>query len=193
MDEIEVTGRSKESFDAAIADAVWRAVGEDDRMHYFEIVEQKGVVLDCQVTEYHVRMKARLEDHEGGDHVCPTCHSSTGASGHLCVPTKVDDLKCDFCGSLIPDERHLCDDKVKELAYVCNTCGRTAISAEHLCDPKKIECAGGGARWRYPPPERPGRGEHPPPARVRGGWGIMGPTRRESSPNRRFRPIPPAF
>ena len=72
-------------------------------------------------------------------HICPGCNQKTGRSGHLCTPTRADDVQCNFCGALILSERHLCKDKVKELAYVCNTCGRTAVKAEHLCDPKEIE------------------------------------------------------
>lgn len=72
-------------------------------------------------------------------HSCPTCKKSTGEKGHLCVPLSQDDEKCDWCGSLIPNERHLCSGKVQELAYICNSCGRTAISADNLCMPKKIK------------------------------------------------------
>ena len=70
---------------------------------------------------------------------CPTCKEKTGHDGHLCVPVSKKDESCDWCGSLIVSERHLCHDKVKELAFICNSCGRTAVSAEHLCKPKKIK------------------------------------------------------
>lgn len=70
--------------------------------------------------------------------LCPTCLKSAGAGGHLCVPV-VKEEKCDWCGSLIVNERHLCNKKVKKLAYICNSCGRTAVSADYLCQPKKIK------------------------------------------------------
>ena len=70
---------------------------------------------------------------------CPTCGKEVGEQGHMCVPTKQTDSNCDWCGALIPDARHLCSDKVKELAYICNSCGRTAVSADHLCQPEKIK------------------------------------------------------
>jgi len=70
---------------------------------------------------------------------CPTCQQTVGKKGHLCVPATKKDAKCDWCGSLIPDERHLCNEKVKELAYICNSCGRTAVKAEYLCKPEKIK------------------------------------------------------
>ncbi|MBU0468466.1 MAG: hypothetical protein KKD07_00740 [Candidatus Omnitrophica bacterium] len=70
---------------------------------------------------------------------CPTCRESCGDSGHLCMPIEKGDSQCDWCGSVIPNQRHLCDAKVKELSYICNSCGRTAISPENLCKPEKIK------------------------------------------------------
>ena len=72
------------------------------------------------------------------EHTCPTCQQATH-HGHMCVPTSKKDEKCDWCGSLIPNERHLCNAKVKEIAYICNSCGRTAVKAEYLCKPEKIK------------------------------------------------------
>jgi hypothetical protein len=69
---------------------------------------------------------------------CPTCTKATGGKGHLCVPVKSKDETCGWCGAMIPDERHMCNNKVKKLAYICNSCGRTAVSADYLCSPKKI-------------------------------------------------------
>ncbi len=69
---------------------------------------------------------------------CPTCNQSTGREGHLCVPVKLEDNQCDWCGSLLLNQRHLCHDKVKELSFICNSCGRTAVQAELLCKPQKI-------------------------------------------------------
>ena len=73
------------------------------------------------------------------DNVCPTCGKEVGEHGHMCVPIKHSDEKCDWCGSLIPDARHLCSEKVKGLSYICNSCGRTAVSDDHLCKPEKIK------------------------------------------------------
>ena len=72
-------------------------------------------------------------------HICPTCQQEVAAIGHLCVPVQQEDEKCDWCGALMVDERHLCNDKVKELAYYCNSCGRAAVQAEHLCHPQRID------------------------------------------------------
>ena len=71
-------------------------------------------------------------------HACKTCGRETTESGHLCVPVSKKDSKCSWCGSLIMDERHACNEKLKELSYICNSCGRLAVSDKHLCNPKKI-------------------------------------------------------
>ena len=71
------------------------------------------------------------------ENICPTCKQST-QSAHLCVPVNKKDKKCDWCDALIPNERHLCNKKIKELTYICNSCGRTAVKAEYLCKPQKI-------------------------------------------------------
>jgi len=79
------------------------------------------------------------ESQQPKNHVCPTCQQPTSETGHLCVPVEKKDKKCDWCGALIVNERHMCNDKSKELSYICNSCGRTAISADHLCQPKKFK------------------------------------------------------
>jgi hypothetical protein len=71
-------------------------------------------------------------------HACPTCHQKVGEAGHLCSPGDKHE-SCDWCGALIPDARHLCNKKIKELAYICNSCGRTAVQADFLCEPKKVK------------------------------------------------------
>jgi hypothetical protein len=70
---------------------------------------------------------------------CPACLRPAGEHGHLCVPLNVKDETCDWCGSLIPNQRHLYSDKVREISFICNSCGRTAVSADHLCKPEKIK------------------------------------------------------
>jgi len=69
---------------------------------------------------------------------CKTCGKTVGRSGHLCVPVTGADHTCDWCGSLIMDARHMCNDKIKDIAYICNSCGRLAVSPKFLCQPKKI-------------------------------------------------------
>ena len=72
-------------------------------------------------------------------HVCPTCQKPTSENGHLCVPVAANDKKCDWCGSLIINHRHLCKDKLSDISYICNSCGRTAVQADLHCSPEKIE------------------------------------------------------
>jgi len=72
-------------------------------------------------------------------HTCATCGGATCEAGHMCTPVDQEDHECDWCGALIVNERHLCGDKLPELAYICNTCGRTAVSPDHLCKPEKIK------------------------------------------------------
>jgi len=76
---------------------------------------------------------------EGHEHVCATCGKETCEAGHMCTPVDHEAEKCDWCGAMIVNERHLCKGKVLEVAFICNSCGRTAVSAEYLCDPKPIE------------------------------------------------------
>ena len=73
------------------------------------------------------------------ERVCSSCNKPAGEDGHLCVPVEKGDQKCDWCGSIIPSKRHVCESKVKDISYICNSCGRTAVKAEHLCNPEKIK------------------------------------------------------
>jgi len=73
------------------------------------------------------------------EHKCPTCGKEAGGAGHMCVPAEHKDEKCDWCGALIVNQRHLCSGKVQKLKYICNSCGRTAVSAGHLCKPEEIK------------------------------------------------------
>jgi len=146
---IEVVGTSQEGFSAAVKSAVEQLAAAGNVIHFFEVVEQRGAVRDGALKEYQVKLKVAVDAEPAAkpaapaaaaqaQHVCPTCMQPTGEHGHLCVPVHSHDEKCDWCGALIPDERHLCDTKVRELAYICNSCGRTAVSAEHLCNPVRI-------------------------------------------------------
>jgi len=69
---------------------------------------------------------------------CPTCHKAAHNNGHLCVPRALSHKKCDWCGAFIPNARHLCADKLKDISYICNSCGRTAVRPEYLCHPEKV-------------------------------------------------------
>ena len=72
-------------------------------------------------------------------HSCPTCGEATCEAGHLCTPVDHDDEECGWCGAMIVNQRHMCEGKLPEVAYICNSCGRTAVSPEHLCKPERIK------------------------------------------------------
>lgn len=142
---VEIIGTSEKGFSEAVKDAINRILDSGEKAHFFEIVEQRGALRGGKFKEFQVKMKVAIETEEKtqvsdkkAEQVCPTCLQPTGDGGHLCVPVTEEDRKCDWCGALIPDERHLCNEKIKELSYICNSCGRTAVKAEYLCQPKKI-------------------------------------------------------
>jgi len=116
-----------------------------------ELRRNRSRPTDCNQSEdaksfvvyFHVdSVRPLVGDYEKADpsseNRCPTCQGKTTGSGHLCVPARHEDETCDWCGASIVDERHLCNEKVKELAYYCNSCGRAAVQAEHVCDPRAI-------------------------------------------------------
>ena len=144
---IEVVGMSDLGFSEAVNDAVSQIIATEEKVHFFEVVEQRGSVRQGKLKEYQVKLKVAVDvgpkkkdkPEKQEEQYCPTCNQSVGDEGHMCVPTTVEDHLCEWCGSLIPNARHLCSEKVRNLAYICNSCGRTAVRAEHLCNPRKID------------------------------------------------------
>ena len=142
---LEIVGSSPVGFSEAVRDAVNQIIQSGEKVHFFEVIEQRGAVREGTFKEFQVKLKVAVEVAKGlpaekkKASVCPTCQQPVGKEGHLCVPLTKKDKTCDWCGALIPSERHLCDEKVKKLSYICNSCGRTAVKAEHLCSPQKIQ------------------------------------------------------
>ena len=141
---LEIVGSSPESFSKAVQQAIGQLNQSQDKVSWFEVIEQRGALHNGQLKEFQVKLKVAVSiqpqkppDNPKETHFCPTCHQAT-QEDHLCVPVSKKDKKCDWCGSLIVNERHLCQDKIKNLSYICNSCGRTAVQAEHLCHPQKI-------------------------------------------------------
>lgn len=60
---------------------------------------------------------------------CKTCGSD---KMHICCIDADELNECEYCGAVLSDSKHLCDE---DTTYICNTCGRTAIKAEELCNP----------------------------------------------------------
>ncbi|MFC1668654.1 dodecin family protein [Chlamydiota bacterium] len=142
---IEVIGSSEKGYSDAVKNAIKSIIDSGESVHFFEVSEQRGSVRNGKFNEFQVKLKVAIDINEKRHnldnqkkHVCLTCLQPVQQEGHLCVPTTQIDEKCDWCGALIPDGRHLCNDKIKELSFICNTCGRTAVEAKYLCNPQKI-------------------------------------------------------
>ena len=143
---IEVLGSSEESFSEAVKATVNQRIASGENVSNFEVVEQRGTVRGGKFKDFQVKLRVAVElgtesrgSRKTEEHVCPTCLQPTGEAGHLCVPVNREDQRCEWCGALIADERHLCSGKIKDLSYICNSCCRTAVSPEYLCSPEKIE------------------------------------------------------
>jgi len=140
---IELVGSSEKGFSEAVQEAVEKALASGEKAHFFEVVEQRGLIRDGRLKEFQVKIKLAIEaeekPREEEENFCPTCHQPVGEEGHMCVPVTREDKTCDWCGALIPDERHLCSEKIKNLSFICNSCGRTAIRADYLCNPVPIK------------------------------------------------------
>ena len=144
---IEVVGTSELGFSEAVNDAVNQIIATEEKVHFFEVVEQRGAVRQGKLKEYQVKLKVAVDVgtkkkktvEKEEENYCPTCNQTVGEEGHLCVPVAHEDDLCEWCGSLIPNARHLCAEKIRNLTYICNSCGRTAVKAEHLCNPMKID------------------------------------------------------
>ena len=142
---LEVVGSSPAGYSEAVKEAINQIIASGEKVHFFEVIEQRGAVRQGQFKEFQVKLKVAVEVLEKTEkpaakpeNFCPTCNQPVGEDGHMCVPVTKEDKKCDWCGALIPNERHLCDPKIKDLSYICNSCGRTAVKAEQLCNPQKI-------------------------------------------------------
>lgn len=144
---VEIVGTSPEGYSEAVRDAINQVCAGGEHAAWFEVMEQRGAILDGQLKEFQVKIKVAVAVPEKKTknavtpegNTCPTCEQTVGDGGHLCVPVARKDKNCDWCGALIVDERHLCSDKVRALSYICNSCGRTAVEARHLCRPQKIK------------------------------------------------------
>ena len=143
---LEIVGSSESGFSEAVKGAIEQVIQSGEKVHFFEVIEQRGAVRKGKFKEFQVKLKVAVEvgksdesTSEKSEHICPTCLQPTGEAGHMCVPVTKEDEKCDWCGALIVNERHLCNEKINDITYICNSCGRTAVNAEHLCHPKKLK------------------------------------------------------
>jgi hypothetical protein len=73
--------------------------------------------------------------------VCPSCGAELGELGyHLCRNASfAEPEKCEYCGKVVTDPRHVCKPMLPNLKYVCADCGRVAVREQFLCKPVLIE------------------------------------------------------
>ncbi len=55
--KIELVGKSPKSFSEAVANAVTKAAKTLHNLDWFEVVEQRGRIVDGKVSEYQVTVK----------------------------------------------------------------------------------------------------------------------------------------
>lgn len=53
----EYVGRSKEGYSEAVREAVDQAAASGKKVHFFEVVEQRGLVKDNKLEEFQVIVK----------------------------------------------------------------------------------------------------------------------------------------
>ncbi len=58
---IEVVGVSSQGFSEAVQDAIDRLLLEGEKIHFFQVVEQRGSVREGKLREFQVVLKAAVE------------------------------------------------------------------------------------------------------------------------------------
>ena len=58
---LEVIGISSESFSQAVHHAVDQVVSAGEKVHFFEVVEQRGSVREGRLKEFQVKLKIAVE------------------------------------------------------------------------------------------------------------------------------------
>ncbi|MCE7872516.1 dodecin domain-containing protein [bacterium CPR1] len=61
---LEIVGTSKEGYEQAIREAIEKAARTVRNMSWFEVIEQRGTVVDGKVGEYQVKLNVgfRIDD-----------------------------------------------------------------------------------------------------------------------------------
>jgi len=61
---LEIVGTSKEGYEQAIREAIEKAARTVRNMSWFEVIEQRGTVIDGKVGEYQVKLNVgfRIDD-----------------------------------------------------------------------------------------------------------------------------------
>ena len=58
---IEVIGASEKGYSEAVRTAVEELIASGEKVHFFEIVEQRGAVRDGKFKEFQVKIKVAVE------------------------------------------------------------------------------------------------------------------------------------
>ena len=58
---IEVVGSSNEGFSEAVKDTVEQIIKQGEKVHFFEVIEQRGAVREGQFKEFQVKIKVAVE------------------------------------------------------------------------------------------------------------------------------------
>jgi flavin-binding protein dodecin len=58
---IDIVGTSPLGFSEAVKDAVERVLKSGEKIHFFQVIEQRGAVRDGQLKEFQVIMRVAVE------------------------------------------------------------------------------------------------------------------------------------
>ena len=58
---VEVIGRSNQGFSEAVKDTIKQLLDSGEKIHFFEVIEQRGAVREGQLKEFQVKIKVSVE------------------------------------------------------------------------------------------------------------------------------------
>jgi len=58
---LEVIGSSEEGYSEAVRAAVEQVMAAGEKVHFFEVIEQRGAVRDGAIKEFQVKVKVAVE------------------------------------------------------------------------------------------------------------------------------------
>lgn len=58
---IEIIESSSEGFSEAVKNAVQKLIESGEKVHFFEVIEQRGAVRESKFKEYQVKIKVAVE------------------------------------------------------------------------------------------------------------------------------------
>lgn len=88
---LEVVGISKESFSEACKSAIKKISEANEKVYWFEVIEERGGVRNGEV-EFQVKLKVAVgveSEEETALFLCPSCGRAADKASDLCNPKKV--------------------------------------------------------------------------------------------------------